>query len=276
MNEEKQVSYYAIIPASVRYDKDISANAKLLYGEITALCNAKGYCWATNQYFATLYKVSKKTVSRWISELADKGYINSYMRYKDRSREVDQRVVSITTHIPKNEDTYSQKCPYPIPKNVHTPIPKNAEDNTTSINTTFNNKYDSTSSCKQDHTDNITKEVINHLNDVAGTSYRHTTAKTISLIKARQRDGFSKQDFFSVIDKKYAEWKGTEWEKFIRPDTLFGTKFEGYLNQNYNTALNKQNNEKPWEKQRAEHERKQKAYEERLRKQREYLERGRE
>ena len=114
MDEKKQVSYYAIIPANVRYDKEISANAKLLYGEITALCNAKGYCWATNQYFANLYSVSKKTVSRWISELEDKGYINSYMQYKDGSREVEQRVVSINNTTDKKVDTLSPKMSIPL------------------------------------------------------------------------------------------------------------------------------------------------------------------
>ena len=68
-------NYYAIIPANVRYDKDLSANAKLLYCEITSLCNEKGYCWATNQYFANLYEVSDRTIQNLIKQLSDKKYI---------------------------------------------------------------------------------------------------------------------------------------------------------------------------------------------------------
>ena len=68
--------YYAIIPANVRYDDSLTPNAKLLYGEITALCNERGYCWATNGYFAELYNVSKVSVSKWIGNLKDAGYIS--------------------------------------------------------------------------------------------------------------------------------------------------------------------------------------------------------
>ena len=92
-------------------------------------------------------------------------------------------------------------------------------------------KYNNTLSCKQDRTDNISKEVIDHLNEVAGTSYKASTSKTKTLIKARLKEGFSLEDFNMVIDKKCREWSNTEMAKYLRPETLFGTKFESYLNQ---------------------------------------------
>lgn len=75
MDYDNKPSYYAIIPATVRYDKELSANAKLLYGEITALCNDRGYCWATNQYFSNLYGVSERTIRTLVKQLVDKKYI---------------------------------------------------------------------------------------------------------------------------------------------------------------------------------------------------------
>lgn len=72
--------------------------------------------------------------------------------------------------------------------------------------------------------------VVDYLNQKAGTAYRSTTANTVKHISARISEGYSVDDFKTVIDKKCTEWCGTEFEKFLRPDTLFGTKFEGYLN----------------------------------------------
>lgn len=72
-------NYYAIISASVRYDHELSANAKLLYGEITALCDKYGYCFATNDYFSKLYNVSTKSISSWINDLKNKGHIEVEM-----------------------------------------------------------------------------------------------------------------------------------------------------------------------------------------------------
>lgn len=119
-------NYYAVIPATVRYDKDLTANAKLLYGEITALCNEKGYCWATNDYFAQLYQVDKKTISRWIVSLIEKGYLKSTIIYKDGTKEILNR--------------YLQICGDPMDKIVDTPMDKIVEDNNTYINNTYNKK----------------------------------------------------------------------------------------------------------------------------------------
>ena len=78
----------------------------------------------------------------------------------------------------------------------------------------------------------IIKDIIDYLNLVLNTNYRYKTVNTQKHINARLNDGYVFEDFKTVIDKKVKEWKGTPMEKFLRPDTLFGTKFESYLNQN--------------------------------------------
>ncbi|MCY9224133.1 conserved phage C-terminal domain-containing protein [Bacillus haynesii] len=75
------------------------------------------------------------------------------------------------------------------------------------------------------------KLIIDLLNKVAGTKYRHTTPKTKTLIKARWNEGFRFDDFKHVILVKCEEWRGTDLDKYLRPETLFGTKFENYRNQ---------------------------------------------
>lgn len=88
---------------------------------------------------------------------------------------------------------------------------------------------------------NIYSSVIAHLNLKAGTNYRQNCGSTTRLIDARLNDGFTEQDFFTVIDKKCADWIGTEQEQYLRPQTLFGTKFEGYLNSKVSTPQQKRN-----------------------------------
>lgn len=76
----------------------------------------------------------------------------------------------------------------------------------------------------------IYKYIVDYLNQKTGQKYKASTKKTQTCIHARLAEGFTKEDFRTVIDKKCAEWIGTEWEKYLRPETLFGTKFESYLN----------------------------------------------
>ena len=83
----------------------------------------------------------------------------------------------------------------------------------------------------KDLKDKEIRDIVEYLNEKAGTNYRYTSEKTKKLIKARMNEKFTVENFYSVIDKKTAEWLNTEQEKYLRPETLFGTKFEGYLNQ---------------------------------------------
>ena len=126
-------NYYAIIPANVRYDKNLTPNAKLLYGEITALCNEKGYCWANNSYFSELYGVSKKTISNWISSLDERGFIKSEMIYKENSKEIRERRLYIT-RMEKDFVTYGRNVLNPTEENFHTPMEEKVKDNNTSFN----------------------------------------------------------------------------------------------------------------------------------------------
>ena len=116
MNETP--NYYAIIPANVRY-ADLKPNAKLLYGEITALSNKHGFCFASNKYFAELYKVNKNTISSWISDLKNYGFI--------------------TVKIERNVNNQITKRCLGILKKMDNPIHEKLKYNNTSINTTSNN-----------------------------------------------------------------------------------------------------------------------------------------
>ena len=91
---------------------------------------------------------------------------------------------------------------------------------------------------------NIYSSIINYLNSSAKTNFRQSNKKTKTLIKARINEGFTEEDFFRVIDNKVREWSNTEMEKYLRPETLFGTKFEGYLNQKEGAGNGQYNNGK--------------------------------
>ena len=131
--DERSPGYYAVIPASVRYDTSIPANAKLLYGEISALLNADGFCFASNQYFADLYSVTIKSISRLISLLEQAGYIRCQIE-KDKSGKVACRKIYLqdTKPVDKNVYTPRQNCGGGMDKNVqdtNTSITNNRKEN---------------------------------------------------------------------------------------------------------------------------------------------------
>jgi len=138
MPEERKPAYWTVLPARVRYDKELRPNAKLLYAEICALADATGYCWAPNEYFAKLYNLTIKTISELISSLARRGHIfveiirDEKNEVKERRIWVDKPVSLDDIPLPKNPDTPLPKNrETPPPKNQESPLPKNREENNT-------------------------------------------------------------------------------------------------------------------------------------------------
>ena len=121
--KEPEPSYYAVIPANVRYDTRLSPLAKLLYGEITCLCQKEGFCWATNAYFAKLYQKSTRWISNVINLLAKCGYISIELKYKKETKEIEARYISLKDISRKS-----------VTENFHTPMEENFQENNTSIN----------------------------------------------------------------------------------------------------------------------------------------------
>lgn len=122
MNEENKCNYYSIIPATVRYDYRLKPAEKILYGELTALSNKEGYCFAQNKYFAELYNVTVGTVSKWLSHLQKLGYIFIEI-IRNNKNEITAR------HIYINDTPYGEKKTYPYCEKEQYPMVKNDIDN---------------------------------------------------------------------------------------------------------------------------------------------------
>ena len=122
---KEQPNYYAILSAEVRYDNRLKANVKLLYAEITALCGMNAECFASNKYFSDLYGKSKTSISVWVSELVKYGYVKVHYTYKEGTKEILNRHISILKGGVEVKEI--------------TPYKKTSKSNTTSINTMSSN-----------------------------------------------------------------------------------------------------------------------------------------
>jgi DnaD/phage-associated family protein len=218
--EETKKSYYAIIPANVRYAK-ITNGAKLLYGEITALCNEKGYCWATNKYFADLYEVDKSTIKKWLKALADNNFISTKLKYKDNSKEVETRYITIVQDPGcKNEPTSVQKYTDPGCKNK----PENNTSNNTYeyIDDVVKKNRKIITYCEQYLGGSLTKQALDDLID-----YIEFGMDADLIIRAVDKARDTNNRRWSYVNGILRNWKKDNIktiEQAIEQDNLFHSK----------------------------------------------------
>ena len=123
MEINEKPSFYAVLPAYVRYEKRLKPAERLLFAEISALTNKFGYCTASNGYFADLYETRKETVSKWISHLSELGFLRLEMVYE--GKQIKGRKIWI-----------DEKVMTPIDEKVMTPIDEKVKGNNTRLNNT--------------------------------------------------------------------------------------------------------------------------------------------
>ena len=179
--------YYAIIIASVRYDKRLKPNAKLLYGEISALTGREGYCWADNKYFAQLYMVSTGTISRWISQLEEYGYlIIQYFPEQGNKRRIyineavgivknDKRVLpKKTIAVAKLDNRVLSKRARPIVKNDKS-IKESITNNITTNSTESKNKNKALTFIQNNFPEEWNEFMETYRNDIPNAEFEEFT-----------------------------------------------------------------------------------------------------
>ena len=211
------------IPAEFWLDENLSIMEVVLLTEIKSLDNEKG-CFASNAYLSNFFGLSKGRISQLVNQLKDKGYIT--VKYQREGKQIKQRVIRVVSQL--NRGINFPKQPIKNPKQGYL---ENVKENSTSINNTVNST-DIYSQAEPDGVAEKTKTIVGYLNEKTDSHYKATTPKTKQLVQARLKEGFSVDDFKTVIDKKTATWlNDSKMNKYLRPLTLFGTKFEDYLNE---------------------------------------------
>lgn len=179
---------------------------------------------------ATHSKDKLDSLKSGIKELKEHGYVKRYPVKNEKGKIA--RWEMIIYEVPQGE--------YPLVENpqmekplVENPLLLSTKELSTNKPNTDKQNNTMSSSDEDDNQSLIPYEdIISYLNEKASKSYKHKTAKTRTYINARFKDGFTIDDFKQVIDIKTAQWlTDSNMNQYLRPETLFGTKFEGYLNE---------------------------------------------
>ncbi|WP_341636403.1 conserved phage C-terminal domain-containing protein [Staphylococcus casei] len=230
------ISGYGLVFKRVMKDTNISIEAKALYSYLSAYAGADESAFPSVDLIKHELNIGKHRFLRAKNELISSGYLNVSRKQSNNiygsnlytlfhnPRQVDDRPVD---HRPVDDRPVDSQ-----PTTINSSTINNITNNSNTINNTSG-----------DPTVYPYESIINYLNQKTDKHYKATTRKTKDLIKTRFKEGFNEQAFLTVINNKVAEWKGTDMEKYLRPETLFGNKFEGYLNQQ---VSNKESTDNPY------------------------------
>lgn len=249
---EENREYFHVIPNSVFYDEELTDKQKLIFAEIYQLAQKNGYCFASNSYIAGRLNVKPVTVSRAITKLSKNNHLESVFE-KDEHTNATRRKTYIKyklKHEALSEEIRgsNSKDNTPITEEIRGAYQKSSKgvasnDKHNNISNNHINESEDIYSRADEKNDELINQVVNYLNEKTGKDFKTTTKQTVRLIKARVRDGNSFDDFKKVIDTKTNQWlSNPDMNRYLRPQTLFGNKFEAYLQEySNNNGFNNSN-----------------------------------
>lgn len=192
---------------------DLKETEQKIYAIIYGFCQSKGFFDLSWEYLSRATKTTKPTINKYLKSLVDKKYIFKEYVYINK---VKRCKYTINWEVVKNIYGGGKNSLQGVVKDFNGGS-KNSLHYITNNNTNYITIY---------------KDIVGYLNLKANSNYKYTRPKTQDLIRARLNEGFNVDDFKVVIDKKVTEWgDDKKMSKYLRPETLFGNKFEGYLNQ---------------------------------------------
>ena len=206
---------------------ELSTGQINLWYALMAINNKSGWKkWftATNKVLSLLTGLSRSGIEKARKKLKDLGLID----YKSNRTNATAYTMCLLCENESKQGRLQDRLQDRL-QNRDTLVKQNKTKQNKTKKDILSDKSDSVNSKKSKNSEAI-KTIIDYLNSATDSSYRSTTKSNQKKINARLEEGFTVDDFKKVIDKKKEDWKGTDMAKFLRPETLFGTKFEGYLN----------------------------------------------
>lgn len=219
MGESKVMpDQYIVLQGWMISDLKLKGNELIVYACIYGFSQAENQVFSGGlQYLADWTNSTKQGVVKCIKSLVEKGFIVKTDKVVNGVKFCEYYATKFNGVCNKVERGMQQSL-----TGYTTKFNGGMQQSlTNNINNNLDNNLDN----------NIYKAVVDYLNSKVGTHYKASNKTTRQHINARLAEGFKVEDFMRVVDNMWTEWRGTEWEKYLRPSTLFGSKFENYLNR---------------------------------------------
>lgn len=241
--EFKGARAYITIPIGIERDVELLKKyprAILLMGEIFTLLNTTGDFYMSNKRLSEILATTTKSINDWLKILEDKKLIKRIKVIDEKTKAIKGRKITAGPNLEKLTLLgWTRESYYPSNVEVSGVCTPTLHKKSSLKKHIKNHKNKSTES-KSPHPPY--KEIISYLNEKTGKTFKFSSKSNQSLINARFNEGFSLEDFKQVINKKVADWGNSDkMNQYLRPRTLFGTKFEDYLNEKVKNIPSKPN-----------------------------------